>query len=69
MIDTIFYMLRDTLSQIIKTLPKGLILLNHDIKQDPITVEQLSEMYQMAGSYEALFSKKKQTLQIDGTER
>jgi arsenate reductase len=46
------------LSKIIRTLPKGVNLAYHDIKQDPITVEQ-QEMYQMAGSYEALFSKKK----------
>ncbi len=61
MIDTIFYLAScDTCRKIIKTLPKGLNLAYHDIKQDPITVEQLEEMYQMAGSYEALFSKKAQ---------
>ena len=61
MIDTIFYMAScDTCRKIIKTLPKGLNLVYHDIKQDPITVEQLEEMHQMAGSYEALFSKKAQ---------
>lgn len=32
----------------------------HDIKQNPITVEELDEMYRLAGSYEALFSKKAQ---------
>jgi len=32
----------------------------HDIKQDPITVEELEEMYLLSGSYEALFSKKAQ---------
>ncbi|MBU0941667.1 MAG: arsenate reductase [Bacteroidetes bacterium] len=59
--DTIFYLAScDTCRKIIKTLPKGLNLAYHDIKQDPITVEQLEEMYQMAGSYEALFSKKAQ---------
>ena len=50
----------DTCRKIIKTLPKGLNLVYHDIKQDPITVEQLEELHQMAGSYEALFSKKAQ---------
>jgi arsenate reductase len=30
-----------------------------DIKQDPLTAEELEEMYQLSGSYEALFSKKK----------
>jgi arsenate reductase len=61
MIDTIFYLAScDTCRKIIKTLPKGLNLAYHDIKQDPITIEQLEEMYKMAGSYEALFSKKAQ---------
>jgi arsenate reductase len=61
MIDTIFYLAScDTCRKIIKTLPKGLKLAYHDIKQDPITLEQLEEMHAMAGSYEALFSKKAQ---------
>lgn len=61
MIDTIFYLAScDTCRKIIKTLPKGLNLAYHDIKQDPITLEQLEEMHAMAGSYEALFSKKAQ---------
>ncbi len=29
-----------------------------DIKEQPITVSQLEEMYQIAGSYKALFSKR-----------
>ena len=61
MIDTIFYLAScDTCRKIIKTLPKGLKLAYHDIKQDPITLGQLEEMHAMAGSYEALFSKKAQ---------
>ena len=32
----------------------------HDIKQDPITVEELETMRQLSESYEALFSKKAQ---------
>jgi len=32
----------------------------HDIRQDPITPAELEEMFQLAGSYEALFSKKAQ---------
>ena len=32
----------------------------HDIKQNPITTAQLEEMKALAGSYEALFSKKAQ---------
>jgi arsenate reductase len=34
-------------------LPKDNNLAFHDIKQDPITIAQLEEMHQMAGSYEA----------------
>jgi arsenate reductase len=50
----------DTCRKIIKSLPKDHDLVFHDIKQDPITVEELEEMQQLAGSYEALFSKKAQ---------
>jgi arsenate reductase len=50
----------DTCRKIIKTLPKDNNLAFHDIKQNPITQEELEEMYQLAGSYEALFSKKAQ---------
>lgn len=50
----------DTCRKIIKSLPKNNNLVFHDIKQDPITVEQLEEMQQLSGSYEALFSKKAQ---------
>ena len=38
----------------------------HDIKQDPITEEQLDEMHQLSGSYEALFSKKAQLYKEKG---
>lgn len=48
----------DSCRKIIKTLPKDNDLVFHDIKQNPITAEELEEMYQMSGSYEALFSKK-----------
>lgn len=50
----------DTCRKIIKTLPKDNNLVFHDIKQNPITPEELEEMYQLSGSYEALFSKKAQ---------
>ncbi len=50
----------DTCRKIIKSLPKDHNLIFHDIKQDPITVEELEEMYQLSGSYEVLFSKKAQ---------
>ena len=50
----------DTCRKIIKSLPKDHNLTFHDIKQDLITAEELEEMYQLSGSYEALFSKKAQ---------
>jgi arsenate reductase (glutaredoxin) len=50
----------DTCRKIIKSLPKNNNLVFHDIKQDPITIEELEEMHQLSGSYEALFSKKAQ---------
>jgi arsenate reductase len=50
----------DTCRKIIKSLPKGNDLVFRDIKQDPLTAEELEEMYQLSGSYEALFSKKAQ---------
>jgi arsenate reductase len=50
----------DTCRKIIKSLPKDHKLVFHDIKQDPITVEELEQMRELSGSYEALFSKKAQ---------
>lgn len=50
----------DTCRKIIKSLPKGHNLAFHDIKQNPITVEELEGMYSLSGSYESLFSKKAQ---------
>ena len=50
----------DTCRKIIKSLPKDNDLVYHDIKQDPISVEELEKMHELAGSYEALFSKKAQ---------
>ena len=50
----------DTCRKIIKSLPQNHNLTFHDIKQDPITVQELEEMHQLSGSYEALFSKKAQ---------
>ena len=50
----------DTCRKIIKSLPKDYNLVFHDIKQDPITLEELEEMHRLSGSYEALFSKKAQ---------
>ncbi|KVV13297.1 arsenate reductase family protein [Flavobacterium sp. TAB 87] len=50
----------DTCRKIIKNLPQGIELEYHDIKQDPISEKELEELHQLAGSYEALFSKKAQ---------
>ena len=50
----------DTCRKIIKGLPKDNDLAFHDIKQNPITETELEEMHRLAGSYEALFSKKAQ---------
>jgi len=50
----------DTCRKIIKSLPENHSLELHDIKQTPITVEELEQMHQLSGSYEALFSKKAQ---------
>lgn len=59
--DKIYYLAScDTCRKIIKSLPNSNRLVFQDIRQDPITPEQLEEMYQLSGSYEALFSKKAQ---------
>lgn len=61
MTDTIYYLAScDTCRKIIKSLPKNANLKYHDIKQDPITVQELEHMHSLSGSYEALFSKKAQ---------
>lgn len=50
----------DTCRKIIKSLPQDHDLVFHDIKQNPITVEELEEMHKLSGSYESLFSRKAQ---------
>lgn len=50
----------DTCRKIIKSLPEGNNLQFHDIRQNPITPEELDQMHKLAGSYEALFSRKAQ---------
>lgn len=50
----------DTCRKIIKSLPQNHDLVFHDIKQNPITVEELEKMHKLSGSYESLFSKKAQ---------
>jgi len=47
----------DTNKRIMNSIPlDGFIL--QEIKTQPITVEQIEEMYTLSGSYEALFSKR-----------
>ena len=50
----------DTCRKIIKSLPNSNQLTFIDIRQNPISEAELDQMYQLAGSYEALFSKKAQ---------
>jgi arsenate reductase len=50
----------DTCRKIIKSLPKNDGLVFHDIKQNPISVEELEDMKRFSGTYEALFSRKAQ---------
>lgn len=59
MTNKIYYLAScDTCRKIIKSLPNTSRLVFQDIRQDPVSEEQLQEMYGLAGSYEALFSKK-----------
>ena len=61
MTNKIYYLAScDSCRKIIKALPENNNLVFHDIKQNPISVEELEEMHQLFGSYEALFSKKAQ---------
>ncbi len=56
---TIFYLKTcDTCKRIIKSLPNIEGFKLQDIKNEPITVKQLEEMHKLAGSYEALFSRR-----------
>lgn len=59
--NTIYYLAScDTCRKIIKALPENHNLVFHDIKQNPIVAKELEQMHHLAGSYEALFSKKAQ---------
>ena len=59
MTNKIYYLAScDTCRKIIKSLPNSDRLQFHDIRQNPITEQELDEMYQLSGSYEALFSKR-----------
>ena len=58
--NTIYYLAScDTCRKIIKSLPAN-DLVFHDIRQNPITAEELETMHALARSYEALFSRKAQ---------
>jgi len=48
----------DTCKRIIKSLPNTSGFIFQDIKEEPITVKQLDEMFALTGSYETLFSKR-----------
>lgn len=48
----------DTCKRIIKSLPSTDNIIFQDIKEDPITVKELEEMYALSKSYEKLFSKR-----------
>lgn len=59
--NTVFYLPAcDSCRKIIKAISPNAKLLYHDIKQNPITALQLEELQTLAGSYEALFSRKAQ---------
>lgn len=47
-----------TCIRILKTLSAGPKFVLQDIKTEPITVKQIEEMKALAGSYEALFSRR-----------
>ena len=64
--DKIYYLAScDTCRKIIKALPENKLVFQ-DIRQNPITATELSEMRELAGSYEALFSKKAQLYKSRG---
>lgn len=48
----------NTCTRIIKSLNLTTDFIFQDIKEDEITVKQLEELYNLSGSYEALFSKR-----------
>lgn len=54
-----------TCKKIIKSLPKS-DLVFHDIRENPFTEKELDELKELAGSYEALFSKKAQLYKSQG---
>lgn len=64
--DTVYHLSScDTCRKILNSLPPHKLLL-HDIKQQPITAKELENMRDLAGSYEALFSRKAQLYKSRG---
>lgn len=58
--NTVYYLPScDTCRKILKSLPENNLVLR-DIKQEPITETELDGLQKLAGSYEALFSRKAQ---------
>ena len=61
MTNKIYYLATcSTCRKIIKSLPNSDKLIFIDIRENPIKEKDLEELYQLSGSYEALFSKKAQ---------
>jgi arsenate reductase len=59
--NTVYYLKScDTCQKILKSLPENHDLNLHDIKQEPLTESQVDALKSLAGSYEALFSRKAQ---------
>lgn len=58
--DATFFYLKscNTCLNILKLLPETQAITLHEIKSTPITPEQLDGMHALAGSYEALFSRR-----------
>lgn len=64
--DTVYYLSTcDTCRKILASLPDNNLVL-HDIKKDPITESEIDRMKELAGSYEALFSRKAQLYKSRG---
>ncbi|MBD3582067.1 arsenate reductase family protein [Flavobacterium selenitireducens] len=55
----------DTCRKILASLPKNDLML-HDIKKQPLTESDVDRMKELAGSYEALFSRKAQLYKSRG---
>ncbi|TVZ26209.1 arsenate reductase [Gillisia sp. Hel_I_86] len=55
-----------TCKRILNELEPSSAYILQDIKEDPITEEQLDEMFELAGNYESLFSKRAQLYKEKG---